>query len=92
MVHDSVGKYVLPSNHSILVLSDRCQLGCHEESWVFVCGRDSRRHHVLRWSSLIGLRSAARLKTHQRRSPHGTVGISVLDVSEDRRVLIYERR
>ena len=22
-------------------------------------GRDSRRHHVLRWSSLIGLRSAA---------------------------------
>ena len=25
-IHDGVGKYVLPSNHSVLVLSDRCQL------------------------------------------------------------------
>ena len=25
LIHDGVGKYVLPSNHSVLVLSDRCQ-------------------------------------------------------------------
>ena len=69
LIHDGVGKYVLPSNHSVLVLSDRCQFGCHSEAWVFVCGRDSRRHQVLRWSPLIGLRNAARLKTRQMRSP-----------------------
>ena len=32
MIHDSFGKYVLPSNHSVLVLSDRCQFGCHGEA------------------------------------------------------------
>ena len=32
MIHDGVGKYVLPSNHSLLVLSDRCQFGCHGEA------------------------------------------------------------
>ena len=32
MIHDGIGKYVLPSNHSVLVLSDRCQFGCHGEA------------------------------------------------------------
>ena len=32
MIHDGVGKYVLPSNYSVLVLSDRCQFGCHGEA------------------------------------------------------------
>ena len=40
LIHDGVGKYVLPSNHSVLVLSDRRQFGCHGEAWVFVCGHD----------------------------------------------------
>ena len=31
LIHDGVGKYVLPSNHSVLVLNDRCQFGCHGE-------------------------------------------------------------
>ena len=66
MVHDSVGKYVLPSNHPVLVLSDRCQFGCHGEAWGV---RDCSRHHVFRWGPLIGLRSAARVKTRQMRSP-----------------------
>ena len=42
LIHDSVGKYVLPLNHSVLVLSDRCQFGCHGKAWVFVCVRDCR--------------------------------------------------
>ena len=32
MIHDGIGKYVLSSNHSVLVLSDRCQFGCHGEA------------------------------------------------------------
>ena len=32
LIHAGVGKYVLPSNHSVLVLSDRCQFGCHGEA------------------------------------------------------------
>ena len=74
MVHDSVGNYVLPSNHSVLVLSDRCQLGAMAKHASACGGHDSRRHHVLRWGSLIGLRSAAHLKMRQMRSPRGSVG------------------
>ena len=40
MVHDSVGNYTLPLDHSVLVLSDRCQLGCHGELWAYVTGAD----------------------------------------------------
>ena len=36
MIHDGVGKYVLPSKSiidvAVLVLSDRCQFGCHGEA------------------------------------------------------------
>ena len=39
MIHDSVGNYILPY-HSLLVLSDRCQLGCHGESWAYVTAAD----------------------------------------------------
>ena len=69
LIHDGVGKYVLPSNHSVLVLSDRCQFGCHGEARVFVCGLDCSRHHMFRWGPLIGLRSVAHLKTRQMGSP-----------------------
>ena len=34
--HDSVGNYTLPLDHSVLVRSDICQLGCHGESWAYV--------------------------------------------------------
>ena len=34
--HDSVGNYTLPLDHSVLVWSDICQLGCHGESWACV--------------------------------------------------------
>ena len=75
MVHDSVGNYILPLNHSVLVLSDRCQIGCHGEACERICGgRDSRRHHVLRLGSLICLRSAARLGTGQTGEPRGNLG------------------
>ena len=37
-------------------------------------GRDSRRHHVLRWSSLIGLRSVAHLWERYARQPRGSIG------------------
>ena len=40
MVHDSVGNYVLPSDHLVLVLSDRCQFGCHGEPWAYVTAAD----------------------------------------------------
>ena len=62
MVHDSVGNYTLPLNHSVLVRSVRCQLGCHGET----C------EHM--WSSLIGLQSAARLGTRQTGEPRGNLG------------------
>ena len=69
--HDSVGNYTLPLDHSVLVLSDRCQLGCMGNRGL-ACGvGDCSRHHVLRWSSLVGLRSAARLGTRHARQPRG---------------------
>ena len=34
--HDRVGNYTLPLDQSVLVLSGRCQLGCHGESWTCV--------------------------------------------------------
>ena len=40
---------------SVLVLSDRCQIGCHGETWVYVTAANS---HVLRGSPLIGHLSA----------------------------------
>ena len=42
-------------HHSVLVLSDRRQIGCHGETLAFVTAADS---HVLRRSPLIGHRSA----------------------------------
>ena len=35
-----VGNYTLPLDHSVLVLSDRCQLGYHGESWAYVTAAD----------------------------------------------------
>ena len=40
MIHDSAGNYILPSNHSVLVLSDRCQFGFHGETWAYVTAAD----------------------------------------------------
>ena len=40
MVHDSVGNYVLPLIHSVLVPSDRRQFGCHGETWAYVTAAD----------------------------------------------------
>ena len=90
MGHDSVGNYTSPLNHSVLVLSDRCQVAMGNRR-CSCGGRDSRRHHVLQWSSLIGLRGAARLGTSQARQPRGIVGIGDVDVRVARRVLVYER-
>ena len=42
-------------HHSVLVLSDRCQIDCHGETWAYMAAADS---HVLRGSPLIGHRSA----------------------------------
>ena len=41
-------------HHSVLVLSDRCQIGCHGETWAYVTAADG---HLLRGSPLIGHRS-----------------------------------
>ena len=32
----SVGDYTLPLDHSVLIRSDICQLGCHRDMWVYV--------------------------------------------------------
>ena len=96
LIHDGVGKYVLPSNHSVLVLSDRCQLvvmGKHVSAW---CVRDCRQTSRVPvgpsdWSPKCGA------------SEDATDGVASLldrglglerprDVSKDRRVLICERR
>ena len=87
---DVVGKYILPSNHS--VLNDRCQFGCHGEACERMGVRDCSRHHMFRWGPLIALRSAAHLKTRQMGSPRGSIGIRFGNVSEDRRVLRCEGR
>ena len=34
--HECVGNYTLPLDHSVLVRSDICQLGCHGESRDYV--------------------------------------------------------
>ena len=62
-MHEGVGYYTFPLDHSILVRSDICHLGRHGDN--ITCGptcgvHDNRRHHVFRLGSLIGLRSMAR--------------------------------
>ena len=34
--HDSVGNYTSPLDHSVIVPSDICQLGCHGESCAYM--------------------------------------------------------
>ena len=46
-------------------------MGKHASAWGV---RDCSRYHVFRWGPLIGLRSAARLKTRQMGSPRGSIG------------------
>ena len=59
-----VGDYTLPLDHSVLVRSDICHLGCHGDMWDYsTCGvHDNRRHHVFRLGSVIGLQSMARFE------------------------------
>ena len=83
MIHDGVGKYVLPSNHSILVLSDRCQLVVMGKHASACGGRDSRRHHVLRRGFLIGPRSAERLGTGERESLVVTSAVGIVDFERE---------
>ena len=40
----------------------------------------SRRHHVLRWGSLICPRSAGRLGTGGERGPRGNLGVGIVDI------------
>ena len=47
-----VGDYTLPLDHSVLVRSDICHLGCHGDMW----------DYVFRLGSLIGLRIMARFE------------------------------
>ena len=82
MIHDCVGKYVLPSNHSVLVLSDRCQLVVMGKHASACGGRDSRRH-VLRWGSMIGPRSAGRLGTGERESLVVTSAVGIVDFERE---------
>ena len=35
-VHECVGNYTLPLDHSVLVRSDICQLGYHGDTWDYV--------------------------------------------------------
>ena len=46
-------------------------------------GHDSRRHHVLRLSSLIGHRSAGRLGTHQTGEPRDNLRTWQLDFGRE---------
>ena len=52
-------------------------------------GRDSRRHHVLRWGSLIGPRSAAHLGTRQTGEPRGNLGLGSKTLNEKYYVKVY---
>ena len=36
IVHECVGNYTLPLDHSVLVRSDICQLGYHGDPWDYV--------------------------------------------------------
>ena len=83
LIHDGIGKYVLPSNHSVLVLSDRCQLVVIGKHASACGGRDSRRHHVLRWGSLIGPRSAGRLGTGERESLVVNSAVGIIDFERE---------
>ena len=35
-VHEGVGDYTLPLDHSVLVRSEICHLGCHGDMWDYV--------------------------------------------------------
>ena len=59
-VYVGVGDCALHLDHSVLVRSDICHLGCHGGTCGITCGiHDIRRHHVFRLGCLIGLRSVA---------------------------------
>ena len=78
-------------HHSVLVRSDRCQTGCHGETWArVICSR----RHMLRGRPLIGHRSAGASDEIASWLARGIVlGMSKrTDVLLDRRTVNVNRR